>query len=30
MFESDVKKISKELTNNLINGIVLKGYLRVF
>jgi len=30
MFERDIKKISKELLNNLINGIVLKGYLKVF
>ena len=30
MFESDIKKISKELKNNLINGIVLKGYFKVF
>lgn len=30
MFESDFKKISKELKNNLLNGIVLKGYLKVF
>jgi len=30
MFERDIKKISKELSNNLINGIVLKGYLKVF
>ncbi len=30
MFERDVKKISKELKNNLINGVVLKGYFKVF
>ena len=30
MFERDAKKIPKELLNNLINGIVLKGYLKVF
>ncbi len=29
-FEEDVKKINKELKNNLINGIVLKGYLKLF
>lgn len=29
MFESDVKKIPKELKNNLINGILLKGYLKI-
>ena len=30
MFEDDLKKISKELKNNIINGITLKGYLKVF
>lgn len=30
MFEADVEKIPKELKNNLINGIVLKGYFKVF
>ena len=30
MFEEDPKKIPKELKNNLINGIVLKGYLKLF
>jgi predicted nucleotidyltransferase len=30
MFEQDVKKIPKELKNNLVNGIVLKGYFKVF
>lgn len=30
MFESNTNKISKELKNNLINGIVLKGYWSVF
>lgn len=30
MFEPDIKKIPKELKNNLINGIVLKGYLSLF
>ena len=29
-FEKDVKKIPKELKNNLINGIVLRGYLKLF
>ena len=29
MFEDNVNKISKELKNNLINGIVLRGYLKV-
>lgn len=29
-FEEDIKKIPKELKNNLVNGIVLKGYLRLF
>ena len=28
MFESSPKKISKELKNNLVNGIVLKGYFK--
>jgi len=28
MFEEDAKKISKELKNNLINGIILKGYFK--
>ncbi len=30
MFEQDTKKIPKELKNNLINGIVLKGFLKLF
>jgi len=30
MFEQKPKKISKELKNNLINGIILKGYLKLF
>jgi len=30
MFNSDIKNIPKELKNNLINGIVLKGYFKVF
>lgn len=29
MFEPDTKKIPKELKNSLINGIVLKGYLKL-
>ena len=29
IFDSDVKKIPVELKNNLINGIVLKGYFKV-
>ena len=29
MFSPDVRKISAELKNNLINGIILKGYLKV-
>jgi len=29
MFEQDMGKISKELKNNLINGVVLKGYLKI-
>ena len=29
MFQSDIKKISKELKNNLINGMILKGYLKI-
>jgi predicted nucleotidyltransferase len=29
MFNSDAGKISKELKNNLVNGIVLKGYFKV-
>ncbi len=29
IFEEDIKKISNELKNNLINGIVLKGYLKL-
>jgi len=28
MFKKDVKKIPKELKNNLINGIILKGYFK--
>lgn len=30
MFESNINKIPKELKNNLINGLVLKGYLKIF
>lgn len=30
MFDSDFKDIPKELKNNLINGIILKGYLKLF
>lgn len=30
MFDDDVKKIPKNLKNNLCNGIVLKGYFKVF
>ncbi len=30
MFEKNFEKISKELKNNLINGVILKGYLRLF
>jgi predicted nucleotidyltransferase len=30
MFNSNIKKIPKELKNNLVNGIVLKGYLKIF
>jgi len=30
MFESDVRKLPKELRNNVINGIVVYGYLKVF
>ena len=29
IFESDIKKVNKELRNNLANGIVLSGYLEV-
>lgn len=29
LFEPDVKKLSKELTNNLINGRILSGYFKV-
>jgi len=30
IFRKDFGKISKELKNNIINGIILKGYLKVF
>ena len=30
MFDPEIKKIPKELKNNIINGIVLKGYLKIF
>ena len=30
MFNANVKNIQKELKNNLINGIILKGYLKVY
>ena len=29
MFKKEIKKIPKELKNNLINGIILKGYFKV-
>ena len=29
-FEENYKKLSKELKNNILNGIKLKGYLRIF
>ncbi len=29
-FSNDINKLSKELKNNILNGIVLKGYLEVF
>lgn len=29
-FEGDISKIPKELLNNIINGIVIRGYLKVF
>jgi len=29
-FEEDFNKLSKEFRNNIINGVILKGYLRVF
>lgn len=30
MFKPDIKDVPKELKNNLINGIILKGYLKAF
>jgi predicted nucleotidyltransferase len=30
LFSKDFKKLSKELRNNILNGIILKGYLKVF
>lgn len=30
MFEENTKKIPAELKNNIINGIILKGYLKIF
>jgi len=30
MFETDIKNVPRELRNNLINGIILKGYLKAF
>lgn len=30
MFDNDIKNIPKELKNNLINGLILKGYFKVF
>ncbi len=30
MFGKDIKKVPKELRNNLINGLILGGYLKVF
>ena len=30
MFDSNVKNIPNELKNNLVNGIILKGYLKLF
>jgi predicted nucleotidyltransferase len=29
-FEEHINKLSKELKNNIINGIILKGYIKVF
>ena len=29
-FEEDFSKLNKELKNNVINGIILRGYLKVF
>ena len=30
LFESDIKTVPKELLNNIINGVVVYGYLKVF
>ncbi len=30
LFENNFSKISKELKNNILNGVVLRGYLKVF
>jgi len=30
LYEEDFNKISPELKNNLINGVILKGYLKAF
>jgi predicted nucleotidyltransferase len=30
LFEENIKKIPNELKNNLINGIILRGYLKIF
>ncbi len=30
LYEENFKKISKELKNNILNGIMIKGYLKVF
>jgi len=29
-FESNFEKLSNELKNNIINGVILSGYLKVF
>jgi hypothetical protein len=29
-FSEDFSRLSKELRNNIINGVILKGYLKVF
>ena len=29
-FDNNFNKLSKELRNNIINGVILKGYLKVF
>ena len=30
LFKESVKEIPKELKNNILNGIILKGYITVF